>query len=150
MAISAKIINQQLIEQALVAAFEDWASEDINKTHWDQQFKDSSRWRYEGETTRRNRQVVTSPRDIYDLGSLYESGVESFRLIKNAKGPEAKWHWNAINSSGNEYAWYVHEGLGTNATARPFTDDVSIASSFFRRAPGIAFADRVRQSLSRL
>jgi hypothetical protein len=150
MAISVKIINQQLIEQALVAAFEDWASEDINNTHWNEQFRDASRWPYEGETLRKNKQQVSSPRDIYDLGKLYESGVQSFRLLKTAQGPEAKWHWNATNSSGGEYAWYVHEGLGTNVTARPFTDDISIASSFFQKTPGIAFASRVRQSLSRL
>jgi hypothetical protein len=147
MAIQAKIINQRAIEKALIGAFETWAEEDINKAHWDDQFKEMSQWKYDGITERKNRETVQSPRDIYDLGDLYQSGVDSFVFEKNTSGAEARWHWNAKNSSGEEYAWYVHEGEGTNITARPFTDDISVPSSFFRKAPGKALQLRVRSAL---
>jgi hypothetical protein len=150
MAIRAKILNQNLIEKALLDAFETWASEDINDGHWDDQFQDMAKWRYDNITERKNKETVGSPRDIYDLGELYESGIRSYKFEKNANGAEANWHWDAKNSSGEEYAWYVHEGIGTNVTARPFTDDIAIPSSFFRKAPGKALMLRTQQALSRL
>jgi len=148
-AVNAVIIGQSLIEKALIDAFETWAEEDINDAHWDDQFKED-KWQYDNETKRKNGDVVTSPRDIYDLGELYESGVKSYKLQRFTDGAEANWHWDAKNSSGQEYAWYVHEGRGTNVTARPFTDDISIPSSFFSKAPGKALKLRVTQFLDRL
>ena len=145
----ARIIGGDNIERALVDAFETWASEDINDAHWQDQFKEE-KWKYDGVTERKNGLVVTSPRDIYDIGELYKSGVDSFRLTKGANGAQASWHWDATNNSGNEYAWYVHEGIGSNATARPFTDDISIAASFFRKAVGKALKLRTAQALERL
>lgn len=147
--IGAKITNIRSIENALIKAFEQWAEEDINDAHWDDQFKDD-RWKYAGVTERKNGETVSSPRDIYDLGALYESGRESFNLARSSSGISANWHWDAKNSSEQEYAWYVHEGIGSNITARPFTDDISIASSFFRKAPGRAFKLRVEQHLGQL
>lgn len=148
-AVNAVIIGQELIEKALVDAFETWAEEDINDAHWDDQFKEE-KWRYDNETKRKNGDVVTSPRNIYDLGELYESGIKSYRFERSSNGAEANWHWDAKNSSGQEYAWYVHEGEGTNVTARPFTDDISIPSSFFFKAPGKALKLRVAQYLDQL
>ena len=145
----ARIIGGGNVERALVDAFETWASEDINDAHWQDQFKEE-KWKYDGVTERKNGLVVTSPRDIYDIGELYKSGVDSFRLTKGATGAQASWHWDATNNSGNEYAWYVHEGIGSNATARPFTDDISIAASFFRKAVGKALKLRTAQALERL
>lgn len=145
--VGATLVNAKAIENALIAAFEEWAKEDINEAHWEDQFKDDF-WDYDNETRRKNGQVVTSPRDIYDLGLLYESGVNSFDSRRTSNGAEASWHWDAKNSSGKEYAWYVHEGRGTNVTARPFTDDISIPSSFFRKAPGMALVGRVQDALS--
>jgi hypothetical protein len=150
MAIRAKILNQQLIEKALLDAFETWASSDINDAHWDDQFRDPGKWRYDNTTERKNGETVGSPRDIYDLGELYESGVRSYKFERKANGAEATWHWDATNSSGEQYAWYVHEGIGSNVTARPFTDDISIPSSFFRKAPGKALILRTQEALSRL
>jgi hypothetical protein len=146
---SARIIGQKAIERALVDAFELWASNDINDAHWQDQFNDA-KWRYDGVTERKNGETVTSPRDIYDIGELYRSGVESFRFERRETGAEASWHWDAINSSGDEYAWYVHEGVGSNVTARPFTDDISIPASFFRKAPGKALQLRTAEALKRL
>lgn len=147
--VNAKLINAHLIEEALVKAFEIWASEDINDAYWDDQFKEE-KWKYDGATERKNGLVVTSPRDIYDIGELYRSGIESFRFSQTANEAKASWHWDAKNNSGNEYAWYVHEGVGTNVTARPFTDDISIPSSFFRKAPGRALKLRTAEALERL
>lgn len=146
---NARIIGGAAIEQALINAFEIWASEDINEAHWDDQFK-GERWKYDGITERENGQTVGSPRDIYDLGDLYQSGVDSFKLARSATSAVASWHWGATNRSGGQYAWYVHEGLGTNITARPFTDDISIPSSFFSKAPGRALNLRVSVALEAL
>ena len=43
--VGVKLIGQKLIEQALVDAFETWASEDINDAHWQDQFKEE-KWNY--------------------------------------------------------------------------------------------------------
>jgi len=149
-AVNAVIIGQNLIEKALIDAFETWTEEDINDAHWDDQFRNMSKWPYDNETRRKNREVVTSPRDIYDLGELYKSGIKSYRFERSSNGAEANWHWDAKNSSDQEYAWYVHNGEGTNVTARPFTDDISIPSSFFFKTPGKALKLRVTQYLDRL
>jgi hypothetical protein len=145
----ARIVNQKLIEEALLNAFDKWAKEDINEAHWDDQFKDMGKWSWDGETRRKNGEVVDSPRDIYDLGDLYESGVKSFKLNRTSNGTEANWHWDATNSSGEEYAWYVHEGTDT-MKGRPFTDDISMTSSFFRKGPGKALLRQVQDALSLL
>jgi hypothetical protein len=148
--IGAKLINPESIENALIAAFEIWAKEDINEAHWDDQFRDMSRWKYDNETKRKNGEVVNSPRDIYDLGDLYISGIKSFHTEKNNNAITAYWHWNATNQSGGEYAIYVHEGLGTNVEARPFTDDIAFAPTFFMKAPGRAFKLQVKQAMAKL
>ena len=143
----ARIINQRLIEQALLDAFDKWAEEDVNNAHWDDPFQDMSKWQWDGETRRKNGETVLSPRDIYDLGELYQSGVDSFKLSRTTNGTEANWHWDATNSSGEEYAWYVHEGTN-KMQGRPFTDDISVAPAFFRKGPGKALLRQVQQSLS--
>lgn len=154
----AKLINTAKIEQALVVAFSQWATEDVNDTHWREQFTEV-KWKYEREgreeKTRRGNPSAPirdagNPRDIYDFGLLYQSGVDSFTLVANAAIVNASWHWDAKNSSGREYASYVHNGTGTNRTARPFTDDISIPSSFFAKKPGMALKNRIADALSRL
>ena len=151
--VGAKLINPESIENALVQAFEIWVKEDINKKHWDEQFKNMSRWDYDmGDkpTVRKNGEVVDTPRDIYDLGFLYKSGIDSSVIENTGEMVTANWHWDAKNTSGQEYATYVHDGRGSNTTARPFTDDISVASSFFLKAPGMAFKLRVRKAMAAL
>lgn len=148
--LGAKIINAHVVENALIAAFETWAKEDINESHWDDQFRDMSRWKYDNETRRKNGEVVYSPRDIYDLGDLYKSGINSFRTEKEDDAVTAYWHWDATNKSGEEYAWRVHEGRATNVEARPFTDDIAFAPTFFMKGPGMAFKLQVKQALAKL
>ena len=147
--VKATLKNQQAITDALTKAFALWAAEDINETHWKQQFKEMSRWDYDGGT-QRDKAYVTSPRDIYDLGYLYQSGVDSFTLQDNGSLITAMWHWDAKNASGKEYATHVHNGTGSNKTARPFTDDISLMSSFFLNAPGVAFRLRIKQAIASL
>ena len=146
------VINGHLIENALIAAFETWVEEDINQRHWDEQFKNMSKWPYDmGDkpTVRKNGQTVDSPRDIYDLGLLYKSGLKTV-FEDTGTMVTANWHWDAKNTKGKEYAWYVHEGIGSNTTARPFTDDIAFAPTFFLKAPGIRFKMRVREELAKL
>jgi hypothetical protein len=149
--VSAKINNSASLEKALVNAFKRWAKEDINEAHWDDQFNEMGRWPYDNETRRKNEELIKAgKRDIYDLGLLYKSGVKSFKINESTEEIEATWHWDAKNSSGNEYAWYVHYGNGTSATPRPFTDDIAIPSSFLHKVPGRALMDRIREQLKTL
>ena len=148
--VGAKLINPESIENALVQAFEIWVKEDINDAHWDDQFKNMARWDYNNKTRRKNGEVVDTPRDIYDLGLLYKSGIASSVVENTGTMVTANWHWDAKNTSGHEYATYVHDGRGSNTTARPFTDDISVASSFFLKAPGMAFKLRVRKAMAAL
>lgn len=127
--VSARIVNPQAIEQALLKAFESWAEEDINGEYMATQFLDPGQWPYDAPiegTERKSGEVVYSPRNIYDLGSLYRSGRDSFQVVNG----QASWTWDAVNEQGGAYAWYVHEGLGTNTTPRPWTDDLTIPSKF--------------------
>lgn len=147
--VRAEIIGQQLIEKALLDAFETWVEQDVNGDFWDTQFK-TKKWNWDQPTVRKSGEIVFSPRDILDLGDLYRAGLNSFRLNRSTNGIEANWNWNdAKNSTGDSYAWYVHEGTSRHP-GRPFTDDISIPSTFFRKAPGVALMLRVEQSLELL
>jgi len=125
------LINPRLIEAALVKAFEDWADEDVNDKFFSEQFI-SRQWSYPGpETIRKARGPAGDPRDIYDTGALFKSGQESFALQGGVNGVEANWHWDAKNGSGQEYAFYVHEGKGPHSRVpRKWTDDLVIPSLF--------------------
>ena len=129
--VGAKIVNSKLIEAALVKAFEQWADEDVNDKFFSGQFIDRQ-WPYPGpETIRKVGGAAGDPRDIYDTGALFKSGQESFTLQANLDGASANWHWNATNSSDQEYAFYVHEGKGPHSRVpRKWTDDLVIPSLF--------------------
>ena len=121
----------------------------MNGAFWDDQFKEE-KWRHSPYTERENGDTVGSPRDIYDLGNLYDSGVNSYKYQSSATGASADWHWDAKNRSGEEYAWYVHNGQGTNYPyPRRFTDDISFKFSF-RRPVGKALQSRVQTALNAL
>lgn len=143
----ASIIGGKQIEQALVNAFKNWTEQDINDAFWNDQFK-QDKWEHSPSTKRKNGDEVGSPRDIYDLGELYNSGKKSYNFTSSTNGAIARWYWDATNSSGKEYAMYVHEGTGTNAGyPRGFTDDLSIAFSF-RKPVAKAFVLRVQAELT--
>jgi hypothetical protein len=150
--VSAKIIGAGRIEKAILQAFEEWTEKEINGKHWDAQFGDK-KWDYESVTFRKNRETVgPEPRDIYDLGRLYESGVKSYNFTAGSSGAEANWHWDAKNNAKTpqEYAWYVHEGEGSNVRGRPFTDQVSDAKFSFMNDVGLNLLDRVQAALTAL
>lgn len=152
----AKITNKKKLERAIVHAFEQWAKKDINEDHWRYQFLERE-WDYDYDpdrpTIRENKakypNPIESPRNIEDWGNLYQSGIESYKFSVSTNRAEAYWHWDATNRSGKEYAWYVHEGEGTNRSARPFTDDISIPSSFWQKEPGQALKMQMQTTLAR-
>jgi hypothetical protein len=150
MAVSAKLIGIEKLEQALLRAFEQWAEEDVDDKYMKLRFLDDGFWPYPnypaGGTKRKSGEVVGSPRNIYDLGELYRSGRESFSVT----GGLASWNWDARNSSGQPYAGYVHEGLGTNSTPRKWTDDIAIPSKFNAGREKTALLDKITLSFNAL
>lgn len=126
-AAGAKIVGVGILEKKILKAFELWAEEDVNDAYMSQKFLDPGEWEYAypnppGYTERKSGEIVRSPRNIKDLGDLFKSGQESFRVSNG----EATWNWDAVNGQGQPYAAYVHYGIGTNATPRPWTDDITI------------------------
>jgi hypothetical protein len=150
MAVSAKLVGIEKLEQALLEAFEQWAKEDINDKYMNLRFLDDGFWPYPdypaGGTKRKSGEIVGSPRDIYDLGELYESGRRSF-FVTNG---QAFWNWGARNSSGNLYAEYVHEGLGTNRTPRKWTEDIVVPQKFHAGREKLALLDKITLSFNAL
>jgi hypothetical protein len=143
----ARFSGGEGIERALIKAFEQWTKEDIDDKFWKAQFIDR-RWRYDGVTIRKNKDTVgPDPRDIYDLGLLYES--TSYSYSSSSEAAEAQWNWGATNSSGDEYASYVHDGTKF-MPGRPFTNDVSDVAFSFRRPIGRALLSRVQTALREL
>lgn len=149
--IGAKVTNRRKLEKAIVQAFEQWAEKDINEDHWRYQFLERE-WPYAGTTQRENKkkypEPVGNPRNIEDWGDLYESG--KYKFSEGPNRADAYWHWGATNSSGQEYAYYVHYGKGTNKSARPFTDDISIPSSFWEKEPGQALKMQMETAFAKL
>lgn len=143
--VGGTVVNARALEGKLIAAFASWAEDDINDSYWDDFFKDD-RWSYPGETKRKNGEVIGSPRNIYDLGALYDSGRESFALNLGDIRPNASWNWDARNGSGRAYAWYVHEGLGTNLAPRPWTDAFQVPAKFERGVAMRALKSKIRDA----
>lgn len=114
------VVNAKSLEAKLVKAFETWTRFDVNDYFRDQFLEE--KWPYDGETERKNGEIVGSPRDIFDLGELYRSGRDSFSISQGGIDITASWDWDAKNDSGRGYAWYVHEGLSTNLSPRQWTD----------------------------
>ena len=155
-AINARLIGGENIEKALLNAFEKWTKEDINEKFWETQFRRKD-WPYEstneGLTIRENPSAFIpeagSLRDIYDYGDLMQSGIKSYKYESSSDSGTAHWHWDATNSTGNEYAAYVHNGTRL-MSGRPFTDRISDAKFSFRLPIGKALLDRMRLALDGL
>jgi hypothetical protein len=122
--IGAKIIGAKLLEKKIQKAFETWARFEVNDYFRDQ--FTTPKWDYPGVTVRKNKDTVgPEPRDIFDLGNLYKSGRDSFVITEGFDDVTASWDWDARNSSGGLYAYYVHEGsikAGNNLRPRQWTD----------------------------
>jgi hypothetical protein len=144
--VGAKFYGEEFLEAKLQAAFETWVKEDIDGEYWYSQFKDMSKWKYERETKRENRQVVNSPRDIYDLGTLYESGKDS-SINLDANSVTASWNWDAAGESGYKYARDVHEGEGTSAGfPRKWTDELYYPQKFAGSSVRLALVRRLNSA----
>jgi hypothetical protein len=114
------IVNADKLVQKLEKAFETWARFEVNDYFRNQFLEDE--WGYPGETQRKSGELAGDPRNIFDLGNLYRSGRDSFKIMQGTSDITASWDWDAKNSSGRAYAWYVHEGLSTNLAPRQWTD----------------------------
>lgn len=145
--VGGTIINAKKLEDKLVKAFETWARFDVNDYFRDQFLED--KWPYDGETERKNGETVTSPRNIFDLGDLYRSGRDSFSITQGGVDITASWDWNAKNSGGRGYAWYVHEGLSTNLAPRQWTDVFQQKDLFGSSAINRDLKMRIRTTLGK-
>lgn len=144
----ASLVNASIIENKLVQAFKTWAEEDLDDGYFESQFKDA-KWNYGGTTDRKNGNVAGPVRDIYDLGNLYESGKQSFDVTIGSSTVDASWNWDAKNDSGNAYAIYVHEGLGTNRSPRRWTEDLYVPTKFAASVVSGQLKARIRSALNK-
>lgn len=149
MAGTARIVGGASIEKALLNAFEQWVKEDVDEDYMTEQFFEN-KWPYPGPPTQRKSGTIAgNPRDIVDTAALYESGKNSFRYQEGPNGASADWHWDAKNSSGEEYAWYVHEGQGPYArVARPWTDELAAPNLFDQSTIKQQLVSRIDSSLN--
>jgi len=144
--VGGKFINPENIVNKLEQAFRLWASEDLDDGYFEDQFKDD-KWNYFGYTRRKSGESAGTVRNIYDLGTLYQSGKESFEITQGTNDITASWNWDARNSSGGTYAMYVHEGLGTNLDPRPWTDDLYVPAKFQSSVVSKALKRRIKAAL---
>jgi len=144
----AKITGTKDLEKALLDAFQVWTEEDVNGQYWREKFEEQ--YPYEGPPTlRKNGEVVGDPRNILDTEKLYDSGVESYEYSSDANKGQANWHWNAKNSSGEEYAWFVHEGQGPySRKPRRWTDQLASEYLFDQSEIKDRLMTRIDQSLN--
>ena len=146
----ASLFKPEELEAQLVNAFEQWADEDLNDEYMSEQFL-TSKWSYDTDTIRKNgRRVGPEPRDIYDLGNLFRSGQRSFQIRRSATEVVASWHWNATNSSGEEYAWFIHEGEGPHSLEpRRRTDEIAVPYLFYSSPTKRALEANITLKMSR-
>lgn len=146
--VGGSIVNAKILEQKLAQAFKTWAEKDLDDGYFEDQFKDD-KWSYPGYTRRKSGENAGTVRNIYDLGELYRSGKESFKIMQGANDITASWNWDAKNDSGNAYAWYVHEGLSTNLEPRQWTDAFQQRDLFDGSVVSKALRSRIRSALNK-
>jgi len=144
--VGGQLINPENIVNKLAQAFGLWANEDLNDGFFEDQFKED-KWEYPGYTRRKSGEPAGTVRNIYDLGELYDSGKQTFRITQGANDISASWNWNAKNSSDRAYALYVHEGIGTNLEARPWTDELYYPQKFANSSVRLALKRRIKAAL---
>ena len=88
----------------------DWADKEFDKEML------TPKWDWDTETPRKNGRTVNTPRDIYDLGILFDS------KRREQTGTTCTFTW------ATDYADYVHDGYslknGVQKPARPWTQSV--------------------------
>jgi hypothetical protein len=145
----ARIVGTKALEKALLSAFQQWTEDDVNGEYWREQFEKD--YKYANRITKRKEKPpAENPRDILDTEELYESGVKSYDYSVNNIGARADWHWNAKNSSGEEYAWYVHEALEGSSKGYPrrWTDELASEYLFEDSEIKGRLMSRIDQSLN--
>lgn len=145
--VGGTILNSKLLEAKLAKAFEMWAQFDANDYFRSQFIED--KWSYPGETERKSGELARDPRNIFDLGDLYRSGRDSFKITQGSMDVTASWDWDAKNSSGRGYAWYVHEGLSTNLAPRQWTDVFQQQDLFSQSSVSKELRSRIRAALNK-
>jgi len=146
--VGGTLIGGEHLEAKLQAAFETWSRFEVNDYFRDQ--FNNKPWDYPSVTFRKSGQTVgPEPRDIYDLGNLYRSGRDSFSITMGVDDVTASWNWNATNSSGGAYAWYVHEGLSTNIKARRWTDELQNPALFDASTLKKALQRRIKTAMGK-
>jgi len=144
--------NPEKLVAKLEKAFETWARFEVNDYFRDQFLED--KWDYPGETQRKSGELAGTSRNIFDLGELYRSGRDSFDIEKTVNGINASWNWDAKNSSGRGYAWYVHEGPNlfggnTNLAPRQWTDIFQQRALFEQSTVSKELKSRIRAAFSK-
>jgi hypothetical protein len=145
--VGGTILNSKLLETKLAKAFEIWAQFDANDYFRSQFIED--KWSYPGETERKSGELARDPRNIFDLGDLYRSGRDSFKITQGSMDVTASWDWDAKNSSGRGYAWYVHEGLSTNLAPRQWTDVFQQQDLFSQSSVSKELRSRIRAAFGK-
>jgi hypothetical protein len=146
--VGGTVLNAKILEAKVTKAFETWARFDVNDYFRDQFLED--KWDYDGETQRKSGEFVgPEPRNIFDLGDLYRSGRDSFKIEQGGVDITASWDWDAKNSSGRGYAWYVHEGLSTNIEPRQWTDIFQQRDLFSQSGVSKELRSRIRTALNK-
>lgn len=146
--VGGKFINPEKLEAKLIAAFKTWTRFDVNDYFQDEFTQE--KWEYPGETRRKSGELAgPGPRDIYDLGVLYKSGRDGFSIAQGGTDVTASWNWNAQNSRGRAYAWYVHEGFSTNQAPRQWTDVFQQKDLFLVSNVSKALLQRIRATMGR-
>jgi hypothetical protein len=150
--VGGTVLNARTLEAKLTKAFETWARFDVNDYFRDQFLED--KWGYPGETQRKSGELAGTSRNIFDLGELYRSGRDSFKIEQGGVDVTASWNWDAKNSSGRGYAWYVHEGPrlfdgNTNLAPRPWTDIFQQRDLFAGSNVSKELRSRIRTALNK-
>lgn len=147
----ARIVGGDDIERLLLDAFEQWTEEDVNNRYWRKRFEE--KYPYANRITKRKEKPPASnPRDILDTEELYESGIRSYDYNASSNGARADWHWDAKNSSGEEYAMYVHEAEKGPSAGYPrrWTDEFASDYLFETSEIKDELMDRIAIELSKL
>ena len=118
MPVSDNVTNRLVrLEAAVGRVFKkamDWAEEDFRREI------EEAKWKWPGETKRRNKTTAGSPRDIVDLGGLRDS-----QRRENISEDRTDFIWTG--GEGKSYALEVHDGYtsksGNRVLPRPFTEN---------------------------
>ncbi len=121
-------LPNSIIQSAFETVVEEFAAEQINQI-------ETVKWNWDGTTHRKSGEVVSSPRNIVDLGNLRDS-----LSVEYLDATEVNYSYPV------DYAAAVHEGAvyssGREMPARPWVDSAIASYPIAER-----FADEVRRKI---